>query len=112
MRQPRRLIQQRQDALVRLGPVLRLSAAIAGLIKTRKPLLGVAHPPLLAVPVVQPTARPIARVFTPFAASSTIRARWRIRCSVFVERAKPSSSARSSFVSLIGVASGMPLMHP
>ena len=25
---------------------------------------------------------------------------------------KPSSSARSSFVSVIGVASGMPLMHP
>src|SRR5215208_6247452 len=41
-----------------------------------------------------------------------LAARWRIRCSVFVKRAKPSSSARSSFVSVIGVASGMPLMHP
>ena len=41
-----------------------------------------------------------------------IRARCRSRCSVFVERAKPSSSARSSSVNMIGVASGMLFMHP
>jgi hypothetical protein len=29
-----------------------------------------------------------------------------------LERAKPSSSVRSSAVNLIGVASGMPLIHP
>src|SRR2546422_843733 len=38
-----------------------------------------------AVPVVQPTSRPIARLAMPSAASSTIRARWRIRYSVFVD---------------------------
>src|SRR5437868_5797188 len=37
------------------------------------------------------------------AESSTILARCRSRCSVFVERAKPSSSACSSFVNVIGV---------
>jgi hypothetical protein len=37
----------------------------------------------------------------PPAAKSTIRARCRRRCSVLVERAKPSSSARSSVVSRI-----------
>jgi hypothetical protein len=52
-------------------------------------------------------------VAIPTAANSTIRARWRNRCSVLVERAKPSSFARSSPVSTIGVASGMLLlMHP
>ena len=35
-----------------------------------------------------------------------IRARCRSRCSVFVERAKPSSSARSSAMRMITVASG------
>ena len=44
------------------------------------------------MPVVHPTARPIARLATPSAASNTIRARCRSRCSVFVERAKPSIS--------------------
>jgi len=48
----------------------------------------------------------------PSAASSTIPARWRIRYSVFVDRAKLKSSARSSSVNLIGVASEMPFMHP
>jgi hypothetical protein len=61
---------------------------------------------------VQPTSRPIARVAKPAAESSTILARCRSRCSVFVERAKPLSSARSSFVNVIGVAAGMPFMHP
>src|ERR1700732_1052347 len=42
----RRLIQQRQDALVRRGRVLRLSAPLARFVETRKPLLGVTHPPL------------------------------------------------------------------
>jgi len=46
------------------------------------------------------------------AASSTIRARWRSRYSVLVERAKPSSSARPASVNTIGVASEMPLIHP
>jgi uncharacterized protein YndB with AHSA1/START domain len=49
-----------------------------------------------AVPVVQPTSRPIARLAMPSAASSTIRARWRIRYCVLVDRAKLKSSARSS----------------
>jgi hypothetical protein len=61
---------------------------------------------------VQPTSRPIARLAMPAAANSTIRARCRSRYSVLVERAKPSSSARSSSVNLIEVASGMPLMYP
>jgi hypothetical protein len=59
-----------------------------------------------AVPVVQPALRPIARVDIPAAASSTIRARWRKRCSVFPERTKPSSSTRSASV-MIGLASRM-----
>ena len=50
------------------------------------------------MPVVHPTARPIDRLATPSAANSTIRARCRSRCSVFVEHAKLSSSARSSAV--------------
>jgi hypothetical protein len=67
---------------------------------------------LLAVPVVQPTARATARVAVPSAASNTIRALCRSRYAVFIERAKPSSSARSASVNTIGVASGMPRMHP
>ena len=46
--------------------------------------------------VVHPTARPIDRLAMPSAANGTIRARCRSRCSVFVERAKLSSSVRSS----------------
>ena len=42
----RRLIQQRQDALVRLCRVLRLSAPLARFVEARKPLPGVANPPL------------------------------------------------------------------
>ena len=95
----RRPIQQRQNALVRLRRVLRLRAAIAGLVETGKPLRGVAHPPFRGRSGRAADRRPIARLATPSAAISTIRARWRIRCSVLVERAKPSSSARSSSVS-------------
>ena len=62
-----------------------------------------------AVPVVQPTLRPIARVAMAPAAKRTIRARWRKRCSVFVERTKPSSSVRSASVRMICVASEMRL---
>ena len=54
----------------------------------------------------------VARLATPSAAPSTIRARWRSRYSVLVERANASSSLRSTSVSMIGVASGMPFMHP
>ena len=60
-----------------------------------------------AVPVVQPTSRPIARLARSSAANSTIRARWRIRYSVLVERTKLSSSTRSSSVKMIQVASGI-----
>ena len=42
----RRLIQQRQDALVRRGRVLRLSAPLARFVETRKPLLGSVRIPL------------------------------------------------------------------
>ena len=38
--------------------------------------------------------------------------RARSRCSVFVERTKPSSSQRSAVVKKITVASGIPLMLP
>jgi hypothetical protein len=62
------------------------------------------------VPIVQPTSRAITRVAIPSAANSTIRARCRIRCSLFVERAKPSSSARSSAVKMMGVGFGTLLM--
>jgi len=34
------------------------------------------------------------------------------RCSVFVDRANPSSSERSALVNMIEAASGIPLMHP
>jgi hypothetical protein len=54
-----------------------------------------------AVPVVQPNFQPIARVAVPSAARRTIRARWRNRCPVFVERTKPSSSARSATVNVM-----------
>jgi hypothetical protein len=59
-------------------------------------------------------SRPLGRlrVARPSAESSTILARCRSRCCVFVERAKPSSSACSSFVNVIGVAAGMLFMHP
>ena len=46
----------------------------------------------------------MARVAAPSAAINTIRALKRVRCSVLVERAKPSSSDRSSIVNMIGVA--------
>jgi len=42
----RPLIQQRQDAFVRLRRILRLGAPIARLVETRTPLLGIANPPL------------------------------------------------------------------
>ena len=42
------------------------------------------------------------RVAAPSAAINTIRAFSRMRCSVLVERAKPSSSARSSEVNVVG----------
>jgi hypothetical protein len=42
----RHLIQQRQDAFVRLRRILRLGAPIARFVETRKPLLGIADPPL------------------------------------------------------------------
>lgn len=58
--------------------------------------------------MVQPTSRPIARLAMPFAAKSTICARWRSRYSVLVERAKPLSLARSASVNLIAVASMIP----
>ena len=48
----------------------------------------------------------MARVAAPSAANNTIRALKRVRCSVLVERAKASSSARSSIVNMIGVAEG------
>ena len=52
-------------------------------------------------------------VAMPAAASRTIRARCRLRCSVFVERLKPSSSDRSSTLSVIFVAFGMIFfIHP
>jgi hypothetical protein len=53
----------------------------------------------------------MARVAAPSAAISPICAFKRVRCSVFVERAKPSSSARSSIVYRIGVAKRL-LMQP
>ena len=61
--------------------------------------------------VVQPTSRAIALVATPAAASNTICALKRVRCSVFVERTRLSSSARSAFVRIIGVASELLLMQ-
>ena len=107
-----RPIQHGQDALIRLGRVFRFRSAIAGLIKAGPSIGGVAHSPFRRRAGVQPTARPIARLATPSAATSTIRARWRSRYSVLVERANASSSVRSASVSMIGVASGMPCMHP
>jgi len=65
-----------------------------------------------AVPIVQPTVRAICRVGAPSLASNTIRARWRSRCSSFIERAKLSSSARSKSLKVIAVASGMLRMQP
>ena len=61
-----------------------------------------------AVPIVQRSRRLISRVPVPGAASSTIRARNRIRASHFVERTSASSCWRSSTVKVISVASGMP----
>jgi hypothetical protein len=54
----------------------------------------------------------MARVAKPSADKSTIRARCRSLYSVLVERARLSSSARSSLVNTIVVASGMLFMHP
>jgi hypothetical protein len=53
----------------------------------------------------------MARVAAPSAANNPIRALKRVRCSVLVERAKASSSARSSIVNMIGVAEGL-LVQP
>ena len=101
---------------------------IARLAETRKPLLGIADPPLrdrtrscIQLRVQSLDSRPPSsfaafedeRCFSmPSAAKRTIRARCRRRCSVLVERAKRSRSARSSIVKTTGVAPGMPLMHP
>src|SRR5262249_55019672 len=119
-----RSVEYRQNALVGLHRVFGFGAAVAGLVQPgqavarialphRRPRRSRSSPPrhFEAVPVVQPTSRPIARLAMPSAASSTICARWRIRYSVLVDRAKLKSSARSSSVNLIGVASGMPFMH-
>ena len=106
------LIRRRQDAFARLRRVLRLSAPIARLIETREPLSRhSAH--ATSIPCrsySQPCVQSLGSPCPP--PGRTMRDRCRSRCSVFVERAKPSSSARSSVVRIIGLASGMPLMHP
>ncbi len=76
------------------------SAWIDGFTSTATPCLSCSRP------------HGLSRVAKPAAESSTILARCRSQCSVFVERAKPSGSARSSFVNVIGVAAEMPFMHP
>jgi hypothetical protein len=72
-------------------------ASVAGFVKTREPIAGVAHPPF--------GNRPCR------AANSTIQARSRIRTSVLVERFSVSSINRSSVVSVIVVAGGMVFIH-
>ncbi len=62
--------------------ILRIIGPITGFVDAGPPTLGLAHPPFRAVPVVQPTSRPIARVAKPAAESSTILARCPRRCSV------------------------------
>jgi hypothetical protein len=61
--------------------------------------------------VVQPKTLPISRVASPSAAIRTMRARSRIRTSVFVERTSASSTVRSSTVSVIAVAQGTVRIH-
>src|SRR5262249_37753690 len=108
-----RSVEYRQNALVGLHRVFGFGAAVAGLVQPGQAVARIAPPPLRGRSGgAQPPSRPIARLAMPSAASSTICARWRIRYSVLVDRAKLKSSVRSSSVNLIGVASGMPFMHP
>jgi len=112
MRALRRRIEQRKNAAIRLTVIFGFGAARANFRKTGKPILRIAHPAFRPVSVVQPSARSIAHVAAPSAAMSTICAFRRMRCSVFVERAKASSSARSKSVKVIAVASGMLRIQP
>src|SRR5262249_25244592 len=107
-----RSVEYRQNALVGLHPVFGFGAAVAGLVQPGQVVARIAPPPLRgrsggATNIAADRAAGHAS-----AASSTIRARWRIRYSVLVDRAKLKSSARSSSVNLIGVAAGIPFMHP
>jgi hypothetical protein len=58
--------------------------------------------------IAHPTSRAIPRVAAPSAAIKTMRALTRTRYSVFVERARLSSSMRSSLVNIIRVAYFVP----
>jgi hypothetical protein len=105
-------VEYGQEALVGRVRIFGLIASIAGFVEAGPPTLGVAYPPFRRrARRAADLSADCARRQAP-AESSTILARCRSRCSVFVERAKPSSSACSSFVNVIGVAAGMLFMHP
>jgi hypothetical protein len=89
-------VENTQNAPRRLGCVFGRAAAIARFVKTDQPPLGIPDPPLRCRTGRTAGLPEIARVDIPSAASRTIRARWRKRCSVFLERTKPSSSALSA----------------
>jgi hypothetical protein len=94
-----------------LHAVFRLSATVADFGQAGEPVARVADPPLRAVPMVQPSWRLISRVAVPTAANSTIRARRRMRTSLFVLRHSVSSCIRSAWVRVIAVAEEIVLIH-
>ena len=76
----------------------------AGLAQTSHPVPGKSYPPFGGDARCAANRGPIARDAIPVAANSTIRARSRIRASLFRERANASGACRSPAVRLIGVA--------
>jgi len=107
----RLLVEKRQNTRVVLRPVFGLGRSPASSRPAmRLPAKRTRH--LDAVPIVQPTARAIARVAMPSPAIKAIRARCRLRCCAFCERARTARSERSFALNVIGVASGMLFMHP
>jgi hypothetical protein len=106
----RLLIEQRQNPLTGFGSILGRRATVSGLAEASEPILGMTHPPFRRRAGRAADLARIARVEVPPAAIKTILALKRVRCSVFVERTKLASSARSSDVKIIGVASGMILL--
>ena len=100
----RRPVEPRQDAVIGvLAMVLGLPERGASASPASRSLAKRTRH-LLTTPRAHPTSRAIDRLPVPAAAASTILARSTKRCSVVLERTQPSSVARSSAVSTIGVA--------
>jgi hypothetical protein len=99
-----RLLQKRQNTLVRRCAVDRLLACPGTVLKAAKAMIGKAPPP---VADRTPTSSAMERVLRPSAASNTILARFTSRCGVLGARQRASSTLRILGLSRTSLASGI-----